>query len=145
MWPLDEGDLRPILEIKAQLDRAADSSIEGISVVGGEPFLQAAAVLSVARHAKALDLGVIVFSGFELEALLDDQDDNVRDLLKATDLLIDGPYLEAQRSSQRSWVGSDNQRFHFFTDRYREYPEIRSNTLRSVDIEERPICGQGRY
>jgi hypothetical protein len=31
---------------------------------------------------------------------------------------VDGPYLAAHPDTSRPWIGSQNQRFHFFTDRY---------------------------
>lgn len=138
MWPLDEGEVVPVREIATRIEGAAESGVEGISIVGGEPFLQAEAVVAVARYVKSLDLGVIVFTGFEIEALLDDQDENVRRLLETTDLLIDGPYIHERRSSQRRWIGSDNQRMHFLTDRYREHPEIRDDSLQSVHVDFEP-------
>jgi anaerobic ribonucleoside-triphosphate reductase activating protein len=41
------------------------------------------------------------------------------ELLRQTDLLIDGPYLAHSPDRTRPWVGSTNQGFHFLTDRYR--------------------------
>lgn len=37
-------------------------------------------------------------------------DGGVRDLLEATDILVDGPYIEAQRSLELPFRGSANQR-----------------------------------
>ena len=39
-------------------------------------------------------------------------------LLSACDLLVDGPYLEAQRSEERWWIGSRNQGLHFLSGFY---------------------------
>jgi len=135
MWPLDGGEIMSVSLIEALIDDAVSAGIEGITVVGGEPFLQAEAVARVAGHSRSLDLGVVVFSGFELEALLDDQDDNVRHLLETTDLLIDGPYDHSRRSVKRRWIGSENQRMHFLTDRYRDHPDIRDDSTQSVSID----------
>ena len=48
--------------------------------------------------------------------------------LSHIDVLIDGPYIETQRSFRRPLVGSDNQRFHFLTNRYR-MDDFRRNTI----------------
>lgn len=45
-------------------------------------------------------------------------DPAVAALLAATDLLVDGRYDDARRTTTRRWVGSDNQVMHFLTDRY---------------------------
>ena len=42
----------------------------------------------------------------------------MRRLLAATDLLVDGPYMAERPERHRPWVGSDNQRFRFLTERY---------------------------
>ena len=96
--------------------------IEGVTFIGGEPFSQAAGLAMVAETVHDAGLSVMVFSGFTLAALRDpahlDFDDRAR-LLAATDLLVDGPYLQDQHITDRRWIGSANQRVHFLTDRYR--------------------------
>lgn len=42
----------------------------------------------------------------------------VAELLEATDLLVDGPFLVSRPDISRPWVGSTNQGFHFLTPRY---------------------------
>ena len=95
---------------------------------------QAAALAGVAETAHELGLGVVVFTGYELEHLRRLPSPGVRALLAATDLLVDGPYLEARRSTRRRWVGSDNQRVHHLTERYRHHPELRDRHVQSVHV-----------
>src|SRR5262245_23982306 len=47
----------------------AARDIEGITLLGGEPFDQAAALAEVARGARDLGLSVMSFSGYRLEDL----------------------------------------------------------------------------
>ena len=35
-------------------------------------------------------------------------------------MLIDGKYDETQRDFSRAWVGSSNQNYYFFSDKYNE-------------------------
>jgi anaerobic ribonucleoside-triphosphate reductase activating protein len=58
----------------------------------------------------------------------------VQALLAATDLLVDGPYDHARRSSRRRWIGSDNQRTCYLTERYRGHPDITEDHTQSVHI-----------
>lgn len=97
----------------------AAKGIEGISLLGGEPTRQAAALRQVAARAQAAGLSVMVFSGYTLQELKDEGSDDVDGLLAATDLLVDGRYVEAQRTTKRRYIGSENQVLHFLTDRYR--------------------------
>jgi anaerobic ribonucleoside-triphosphate reductase activating protein len=117
--------------------RGSAAGLEGITLLGGEPFDQAAALAQVARGARELGLSVMTFSGYRLEELSARPDPGTHALLAATDLLVDGPYDASRPETVRRWVGSLNQRFHFLTDRYAagiEYP--RAGEARSgIEIE----------
>lgn len=92
--------------------------LEGVTFLGGEPILQAEGLAVVAKGAQALGLSVMVFSGYtksELDAL---QLPGCDQLLRYTDVLIDGSYEANLPEHSRRWVGSTNQRFHYLTGRY---------------------------
>ena len=64
--------------------------IEGVTLLGGEPFAQAddlAAMLCLVRGA---GLSAMAFSGFTLPEL--SERDDARALLEQLDILVDGPY-----------------------------------------------------
>jgi len=91
------------------------SPARGLTLSGGEPFLQAealAALVQAVRQAREVD--VIVFTGFTLEAL--QRRKQAAPLLAQADLLIDGGYV-ARRDSGVGLRGSDNQRFHYLSSR----------------------------
>lgn len=104
---------------KAIRQAQSHAGIEGISLLGGEPFAQAAAAAEIARFAQSLGLSVMVYTGYWLEELQARPDPATRQLLDATDLLVDGPYRRELPETQRRWIGSRNQRLHFLTPRYR--------------------------
>ena len=95
--------------------------IEGLSLLGGEPFDQAAALALLAGQARDKGLSVVTFSGYTHEELCAANDPYIQQLLDATDLLIDGPFAQEEFDLSRPWVGSCNQRFIFLTDRYNEH------------------------
>ena len=98
-------------------DIIAKSSCEGITVSGGEPFLQVAALLELMRTIKARrNIGVIVYSGFTIDEIKFDKEK--RDLLNEIDVLIDGKYIK-ELDDGRAYVGSSNQVIHYLTSRYR--------------------------
>ena len=88
-------------------------AVEGITLLGGEPFDQAQALSVVAAEAQEAALNVMTFTGFTHEHLLRRarKDAGVGDLLASTDLLVDGPFIAAQVDSSRPLLGSRNQRF----------------------------------
>lgn len=104
-----------VADLVAQMDPAA---IEGISLLGGEPFAQAAGCALLAHAARSLGLTVMVFSGFTLAELRARRDAEVDRLLEACDLLVDGRYDRALPDSRRRWIGSTNQKMHFLTSAY---------------------------
>ncbi len=111
------GRVVEVSEILAEVERVRER-IEGVTLAGGEPFDQATAVAEVAHGARSLGLSVMTYTGFTLEGLRARGETGVRELLAATDLLVDGPYDAGRPERERRWVGSANQRFHFLTERY---------------------------
>jgi anaerobic ribonucleoside-triphosphate reductase activating protein len=104
------------------LAASSRSPLEGISLLGGEPFAQAPALAVLAERVRAAGLGVMVYSGFrlaELEAKIAADEPGVARLLAATDLLVDGRYERERPDHVRRWIGSTNQQLHFLSDRYR--------------------------
>ncbi len=106
-------------DILAWIQRSeAQHKIEGVTILGGEPMLQARGLAEIASGCQKLGLSVMVFSGYMIEYLNKGPMFGIRELLQATDILVDGPFIAAQLESRRNWAGSANQRFHFLTKRY---------------------------
>ena len=81
----------------------------GVTFSGGEPFVQAAAFAKLAVLLKAEGYEVASYSGYTFEELLDGSEDQKK-LLEAIDILIDGPFLQSQKSLEIAFRGSRNQR-----------------------------------
>ncbi|MBN6068423.1 radical SAM protein [Aggregatibacter actinomycetemcomitans] len=99
--------------------------LEGVTFLGGEPFLQAEGLADIAKAARNLDLSVMVFSGYEYTELLENKFSGSQRLLNFTDLLIDGEFDNTKIENIRNWVGSTNQKFHYLTNRYSTEIETR--------------------
>jgi len=86
--------------------------LSGITLSGGEPFVQAEGCAELARRAHAKGLNVWTYSGFTYEKLLEKAmtEEGVAALLKETDVLVDGPFRLAERSLDLEFRGSSNQR-----------------------------------
>ena len=125
--PADVCDSKMIIEQIAQNQQ--QYGIEGVTLLGGEPFLQAEGLADVAQACRKMGLSVMVFSGYQLEELDDARFKGASQLLKVTDVLVDGEYQQALIENVRNWVGSTNQRFHYFTDFYDVSIETRSLTV----------------
>lgn len=92
--------------------------ISGVTLSGGEPMLQAALLYEFLIHCKSKrDLDVILFTGFQYEVLLQkDEQTGIPQLLSLTDVLIDGPYVQAKNNGV-GLRGSSNQRILYLTNR----------------------------
>ena len=105
-WDFAGGTLVSAEEV---LDRIkANPLVHGVTFSGGEPFEQAEALLPLAAALKALGYHLMAFSGYTLEQLLLEADR--RSLLEKLDLLVDGPFVEAEKSLELRFRGSRNQR-----------------------------------
>lgn len=111
--PLDGGYLVDTRDLADQI--CASHSIDGITISGGEPFLQVEALTDLLDKVKEVrpELTVLVFTGNQLEELTD-ADSKV--LLSRIDLLIDGEYI-SELNDGKGLRGSSNQRLHFLTVR----------------------------
>ncbi|HVW02479.1 MAG TPA: 4Fe-4S single cluster domain-containing protein [Planctomycetaceae bacterium] len=119
MLPFSGGEDVSIADVARQLQSAISLGIEGITLLGGEPFAHAASAAALAAEARQRRLSVMVFSGYTLEELRTRGDRATDALLALTDILVDGPYERELPETTRRWIGSANQRIHFLTDRYR--------------------------
>ena len=86
--------------------------ISGVTLSGGEPFLQAEAAAEIATAAKNRGLSVVTYTGYRFELLLEIGENKpaVLALLQQTDILVDGPYEQEKRDLGLPFRGSTNQR-----------------------------------
>lgn len=104
------------ISVRALAWEIALSGAEGLTISGGEPFLQAPALAELIRLVrKQQDMGVIVYTGYRYEEL--PAMPGGGDLLAQIDLLIDGEYIQAL-DDHRGLRGSANQRVIPLTERY---------------------------
>ncbi|WP_295088850.1 anaerobic ribonucleoside-triphosphate reductase activating protein [Ruminococcus sp.] len=86
--------------------------LDGVTFSGGEPFCQAQALASLGKEIKKLGLNIVTYTGYTFEKLFESRDQNNWDeLLKVTDILIDGPFILEQKDWEIKFRGSSNQRY----------------------------------
>lgn len=113
-------------------DIIGNKDISGITISGGEPFLQAASVAALLRQVREArpELTVIIFTGFVRENL---QSEDAMSVLSMTDLLVDGPYID-ELNDGMGLRGSSNQRLHFLTDRLLPYKDDLQSGKRQIEL-----------
>jgi anaerobic ribonucleoside-triphosphate reductase activating protein len=112
----DRGPLVPVEELARRI--LATPGIEGLSLLGGEPFAQPGPAAALCERVREAGLSIMVFSGYTLAELRAMARPDVDRLLATVDLLVDGRYEKEQPDTHRRWIGSRNQVLHFLTSRY---------------------------
>lgn len=86
--------------------------LSGVTFSGGEPFCQPEALCELGEKIRAMGKGIIVYSGYTYEQLLEMGKTNpaILRLFALCDWLVDGPYIEEQRDLTLPFRGSKNQR-----------------------------------
>ena len=115
LWSFHGGDE---VNVEHLADEILALDVDGITLLGGEPFDQAADCYELAKRVRDGGKGVITFSGYTYEKLMNEERSDWESLLSVTDLLVDGPYESELAEKNRAWVGSTNQRFLNLTNRY---------------------------
>ena len=100
------GKLMDTSEIIAMLD--ANPMLDGITFSGGEPFEQVEAIKIIAHEAHKRRLSVWCYTGWTWEEIMSDP--HKRGALAYIDVLVDGRFIQTQRSLSLKWRGSANQR-----------------------------------
>lgn len=99
---------------KAKEELFSDSSKDwcsGITFVGGDPLYcgNRAEVISLAKEHKEKfpDKTIWVYTGFCWSEIVDDE--SMRDIIRYSDVICDGPFVESLKDPSLQWVGSSNQ------------------------------------
>ena len=106
----DGGYFEEIDEIIKKIK--ANPLLDGVTLSGGEPFMQAKGCAAIARAAHDLGLNVVTYTGFTFEELMEkaNEENAFTELLENTDILVDGRFVLAKRSIDLNFKGSSNQR-----------------------------------
>lgn len=86
--------------------------LKGVTFSGGDPLEQADKFAYIAREVKKLGLNIWCYTGYTFEYILNNQHKRKgwSELLKYTDVLVDGKFEEAKKEEGLRFRGSSNQR-----------------------------------
>ena len=107
-WNPDGGSQKTVEEVWRML--RYNPLLSGITISGGEPLLQPAGALALARKTREAGGNVMIYTGFLWEEIIKWHSPQINALLRETFLLVDGPFLEAEKDPALLFRGSRNQR-----------------------------------
>ena len=117
-WDLTAGTVVKIDWVKEQLRQFRGQS--GLTFSGGEPMLQARACREIADWARReLGWNILSFTGYLYEDLRDGtagSTPEMWDFVRSVDMLVDGPFILAERDLSLRFRGSRNQRLIHLKD-----------------------------
>jgi len=108
--PLDGGVEMAVGEIIRQLLGREGEPRDGVTILGGEPFLQPSGLLALMRALKRRCEHITLYTGHTLEQLNARPEAYIKPILELTDILIDGPFVKELSTNAGEWRGSTNQR-----------------------------------
>jgi anaerobic ribonucleoside-triphosphate reductase activating protein len=115
------------------LGKKLTEETEGITVSGGEPFLQPLALLALLRLAKEKhSLTTVVYSGFSFDEIA--KDFRLKASLKYIDVLVDGAFEVGKLEPTLLARGSTNQNFIFLSKRY-DFDDMIMNGKVEISID----------
>lgn len=92
-----------------------------LCIMGGEPLCPENSFLThmVIRTVKdeLPETKIYIWTGYIYEDLKNSSDNNIKNILELTDVIIDGPYIESERDITMPMVGSRNQRVIYLDNR----------------------------
>ena len=107
-WDFEGGDR---ISVEKLLSSLPDSPlIRGVTLSGGDPFYQPSPAARIARAFKERGKDVWTYTGFTWESLLAEGHPDRMELLQASDVLVDGPFILSQAAPALPFRGSSNQR-----------------------------------
>lgn len=89
-----------------------DPHVKGLSVLGGEPLAQKEELLELLKEVKEKAPGkdIWMWTGYELDKLIDKKLELPLEMLTYVDYLVDGPFIEAESHTHHRFRGSANQK-----------------------------------
>lgn len=84
--------------------------LSGLTLSGGEPMEQPIPCLALAKAAHESGLNVWCYTGYTWEQLTRENDPDRMALMHEIDVLVDGPFIQAEKSLELDFRGSRNQR-----------------------------------
>ena len=108
-WSRDGGEMSTTEEILARIDK--NPLLRGVTLSGGEPFESIAPMAEIARSCHERGLDVWCYTGYLYEDIAAGKlGEEAIELLELCDVLVDGLFIEDQKTLGLRFRGSANQR-----------------------------------
>ena len=112
-WSIDNGINISINKIIKHIKKSP--FIKGITISGGEPFLQAESIYYLIKKIKddseLSKLNIMIYTGYTLKELKNMKNYYINNILESIDYLVDGKF-EKDKPTDKLYIGSSNQKIY---------------------------------
>lgn len=130
-WDFDKGQDYSLDVLKQYINH---KNVDGITVLGGEPFDQLDALFQILRYSRLINKNTIVFSGYTYEELKKKTKGEYEGIFDFIDVLIDGRYDCNKRDCTRYLIGSLNQSMIPFSEKGKNIIEFFISSKNQVEV-----------
>lgn len=125
LWDRREEFEIDVPNVIGLISKIAESNrIDGFTISGGEPFLQADELARLLPFLSSISTDILIYTGYCLEELRDLNDKSINSILDSAAVIIDGAYIESLNDDS-ILRGSSNQQIHItnpeYENIYRQY------------------------
>lgn len=108
-WDPDKGQEFDASALTKIFDRVEKDYCSGLTLSGGDPMYPPNrrtiyALVKMFRRKFGDTKSIWMYTGYTFDEIANDP------ILDYIDVIVDGPYIEEQRNTNRKWCGSENQR-----------------------------------
>ena len=108
--------------------------VDGFTISGGEPFLQADELLLLLSYLTPISTDILIYTGYRLEELRELNNKSINGILDSAAVIIDGAYIEGLNNDS-VLRGSSNQQIHImnpsYEARYQQYLAKTQNQIQN--------------
>ena len=106
--------------------------VDGFTISGGEPFLQADELLLLLSYLTPISTDILIYTGYRLEELRELNSKSINGILDSAAVIIDGAYIEGLNNDS-VLRGSSNQQIHIMNPSYEaRYQQYLANTQNQI-------------
>ena len=106
--------------------------VDGFTISGGEPFLQADELLLLLSYLTPISTDILIYTGYRLEELRELNNKSINGILDSAAVIIDGAYIEGLNNDS-VLRGSSNQQIHIMNPSYEaRYQQYLANTQNQI-------------
>ncbi len=127
--PLDGGHEISVADLVQKIKE--QPNLTGVTISGGEPFLQEKALANIVRKIREeTTLDIMLYTGYSYQEVT-----KYEEILQYVDVLVDGEY-EEDLNDDSLYRGSSNQKIYFLSEKYRPYQaKIENSKSRHITFE----------